>query len=35
MCPYVPISLTPYAGMLQVIIPDGQWQSQQRFGLYR
>ncbi len=26
---------TPYAGMPQVILPDGQWQSQQRFGLYR
>jgi len=26
---------TPYAGMPQVITPDGQWQSQQRFGLYR
>jgi hypothetical protein len=26
---------TPHAGMPQVIIPDGQWQSQQRFGLYR
>lgn len=26
---------TPYAGMPQVIRPDGQWQSQQRFGLYR
>jgi len=26
---------TPYAGMPQVIAPDGQWQSQQRFGLYR
>ena len=26
---------TPYAGMPQVISPDGQWQSQQRFGLYR
>lgn len=26
---------TPYAGMPQVITPDGLWQSQQRFGLYR
>jgi len=26
---------TPYSGMPQVIIPDGLWQSQQRFGLYR
>jgi len=26
---------TPYAGMPQVITPDGMWQSQQRFGLYR
>jgi len=26
---------TPYAGMPLVIAPDGQWQSQQRFGLYR
>ncbi len=26
---------TPHAGMPQVIIPDGQWRSQQRFGLYR
>ncbi|MBN1271103.1 MAG: DUF2961 domain-containing protein [Candidatus Aminicenantes bacterium] len=26
---------TPYAGMPQVIKPDGMWQSQQRFGLYR
>jgi hypothetical protein len=26
---------TAYAGMPQVILPDGQWQSQQRFGLYR
>jgi hypothetical protein len=26
---------TPYAGMPQVIRPDGLWQSQQRFGLYR
>ncbi len=26
---------TPHAGMPQVISPDGQWQSQQRFGLYR
>ncbi len=26
---------TPHAGMPQVITPDGQWQSQQRFGLYR
>jgi len=26
---------TPYAGMPQVISPDGLWQSQQRFGLYR
>jgi Protein of unknown function (DUF2961) len=26
---------TPYLGMPQVIRPDGQYQSQQRFGLYR
>jgi len=26
---------TPYAGMPQVLRPDGQYQSQQRFGLYR
>ena len=26
---------TPYAGMPQVIRPDGVYQSQQRFGLYR
>ena len=26
---------TPYAGMPQVIRPDGQYNSQQRFGLYR
>jgi hypothetical protein len=26
---------TPYAGMPQVIRPDGSYQSQQRFGLYR
>jgi len=26
---------TPYSGLPQVIIPDGLWQSQQRFGLYR
>jgi hypothetical protein len=26
---------TPYAGMPQVLSPDGLWQSQQRFGLYR
>ncbi|WP_428937631.1 glycoside hydrolase family 172 protein [Fontivita pretiosa] len=26
---------TPYAGMPQVIRPDGEYQSQQRFGLYR
>jgi hypothetical protein len=26
---------TPYSGMPQAISPDGQWQSQQRFGLYR
>jgi hypothetical protein len=26
---------TPYAGMHQVIRPDGLYQSQQRFGLYR
>ncbi len=26
---------TPYAGMPQVIRPDGMYQSQQRFGLYR
>jgi hypothetical protein len=26
---------TPYSGLLQVIKPDGLYQSQQRFGLYR
>lgn len=26
---------TPFCGMPQVISPDGLWQSQQRFGLYR
>jgi hypothetical protein len=26
---------TPYAGLAQVIRPDGLWQSQERFGLYR
>ena len=26
---------TPYAGMPQVLIPDGVYRSQQRFGLYR
>ena len=26
---------TPYAGLPQVIRPDGIYQSQQRFGLYR
>ncbi len=26
---------TPFAGLAQVIRPDGLWQSQQRFGLYR
>jgi hypothetical protein len=26
---------TPYAGMPQVLIPDGLYRSQQRFGLYR
>lgn len=26
---------TPYAGLAQVIRPDGQYESQQRFGLYR
>jgi hypothetical protein len=26
---------TPYAGLSQVICPDGVYQSQQRFGLYR
>jgi hypothetical protein len=26
---------TPYAGLAQVIRPDGVYQSQQRFGLYR
>ncbi len=26
---------TPYAGMPQVILPDGHYNSQQRFGLYR
>ena len=31
---YVPYT-TPYAGMPQVLSPDGLYQSQQRFGLYR
>jgi len=31
---YVPYT-TPFAGMPQVLSPDGLWQSQQRFGLYR
>jgi hypothetical protein len=31
---YVPYS-TPYAGFHQVIQPDGLWQSQMRFGMYR
>ncbi len=26
---------TPYAGMPQILKPDGQWRTQQRFGLYR
>ena len=26
---------TPFAGMPQVLVPDGLWESQQRFGLYR
>ena len=26
---------TPYSGLVQVIRPDGLYQSQQRFGLYR
>jgi hypothetical protein len=26
---------TPYSGLVQVIKPDGHYQSQQRFGLYR
>lgn len=26
---------TPYAGLSQVILPDGLYQSQQRFGMYR
>jgi hypothetical protein len=26
---------TPYAGLIQVLKPDGLYQSQQRFGLYR
>jgi hypothetical protein len=26
---------TPYAGLCQVIRPDGLYQSQQRFGMYR
>lgn len=26
---------TPYAGLVQVIRPDGHYNSQQRFGLYR
>jgi hypothetical protein len=26
---------TPYAGLIQVVKPDGLYQSQQRFGLYR
>lgn len=31
---YVPFT-TPYSGMPQVILPDGCYSSQQRFGLYR
>jgi hypothetical protein len=31
---YVPFT-TPYSGMPQVILPDGVWKTQQRFGLYR
>jgi hypothetical protein len=31
---YVPYT-TPYMGMYQVIRPDGTYQSQQRFGMYR
>lgn len=31
---YVPFS-SPYTGMPQVIIPDGLYKSQQRFGMYR
>ena len=31
---YEPFS-TPYSGLIQVIKPDGLYQSQQRFGLYR
>lgn len=26
---------TPYSGLVQVLTPDGLYQSQQRFGLYR
>ncbi len=26
---------TPYAGLSQVIVPDGLYRSQQRFGMYR
>ena len=31
---YVPFT-TPYAGLNQVICPDGSYESQQRFGMYR
>lgn len=31
---YTPFS-TPYSGLHQVILPDGAYQSQQRFGMYR
>jgi hypothetical protein len=31
---YVPFT-TPYSGLAQVILPDGTYNSQQRFGMYR
>jgi hypothetical protein len=31
---YIPFS-TPYSGLAQVITPDGTYNSQQRFGMYR
>jgi hypothetical protein len=31
---YVPFT-TPYSGLAQVILPDGAYKSQQRFGMYR
>jgi hypothetical protein len=31
---YIPFT-TPYSGLAQVILPDGAYKSQQRFGMYR